>query len=258
VQQYYASHTEDTWMDTVKILTLIGDMSDEEYTIINEKPDRKGCVRLQDINSGKEVLVNSRRIIRDYNDDKESVVIQLGDKHRAKCPKCSYVLDIQQNHTAIKCPEHGISRLIWSNKTMDAETQIAENQTDTPTISETPAEAPSEKVKSEPKSKKKHMVDFEAIANDPNLELWTKKIRFDNATIDSRAHVLIYIVENHCTPDAVSRKLCFNTYDGSSGKNPIPLAEFLGNDEKENKRWYSVKSLEKERKSLTNKGYTKE
>ena len=84
-------------------------------------------------------------------------------------------------------------------------------------------------------------------------ELWEKaQLHFDMPTMDVRAYALL--------ADSPARQLCWNTYNGTLGKqrkrNDLPLTEFAANDQSASHQWHTLKySLEKARQILQKKGY---
>ena len=96
-----------------------------------------------------------------------------------------------------------------------------------------------------------HKPDLAAIAKLESCELWTQgQVTFDHAKFDVAAHVLLFTGEN-------PRKLCFNTYNGTTGKKgeQLPIEAFLKGEKVSGS--YSVKDLDKAREKLTKDGYTK-
>ena len=58
--------------------------------------------------------------------------------------------------------------------------------------------------------------------------------------------------------DDNSRKLCFNTYNGTLGKrgNSLPIEAFQNDEMPEGKRlWFHVKDVDKQRQKLSKDGY---
>ena len=96
-----------------------------------------------------------------------------------------------------------------------------------------------------------HKPDLAAIAKLENCELWTQgQVTFDHAKFDVAAHVLLFTGEN-------PRKLCFNTYNGTTGKKgeQLPIEAFLKGEKVSGS--YTVKDVDKAREKLTRDGYVK-
>lgn len=232
----------------VRILTLEGKVSPEEYSVEIEKADRKGYIALVEVGTNRKVKVNQRRILENCNDG-EAVVVEVGDKYRAVCPKCSFVQEISANDDSITCPDHGETQLHWKK----GERPMADATTTEK------KERPAEDKKVKPTATKRDkptrepiVVEFEKLRNNAAFELWTKKsVQFDHEKIDVQAHVLLFCGDN-------PRKLCFNTYDGTLGKKgkPLPIGAFTKDEEVDGKKpWHPVKDVDKAKAKLLKDGY---
>lgn len=234
----------------VRILTLDGKISSEEYIIEIEKPDRKGLISLIQVNTNRKIKVNQRRVLLN-SDSNDSFAVGSGDKYRTVChePDCTYFSDVSGADESFNCPKHGDSKLNWRNRPM------------TETLTEKPKKEPKPMAKKDKEAKpivKKEKqtpiaVDFHALKT--KFELWTKtSVQFDHEHVDVKAHVLL-IEGKH------PRKFCFNTYNGNLGKKskPLPINEFTHDTEIDGKKpWYTIKDIEKTRTQLTKEGYEKQ
>jgi len=237
----------------VRILCSDARISSEVYIITTTKSDRKGHVTLKEKDTDRQIKVHFRRIFP-VDKNEHAVVIESNGKYRSVCPKCNYVGTINatnSNTEFLDCPSCGKFNLIWLvEKPMEnivAET--TQESVETIEKPKTPRErAP--KVVKEPVT-----VDLNAIAAMDNCELWTKSnVSFDHERITVKSHTLLYVGEN-------PRKFCFNTYNGTLGKesNNLPITEFVQDTvvagAKKEKPWYSVKDVEKARAKFLRDGY---
>jgi hypothetical protein len=228
---------------TVRLLSGDGTVSEEIFTILSSRSDRKGHVTL--LLDGKEIKVHHRRLLPIESAGK-AVVIEMSGKYNALCSKCGFVAEVGPTFT-FNCPSHGDQDLLWvgykPNAIKEAKTANVKH-------------APGSKFKSkENKSMKvKKIVDLQQLSSIPDCELYTQaNVPFDHARIQVKSHVLLYTGDN-------PRKLCFNTYDGTLGKRSeeLPIDAFVANDTQGNGfRWYAVKDLNKTRSKLINDGYEK-
>lgn len=227
--------------DKVRIIELDGKISRSLYALTAPsleaaKADKNGCITLLD-SGGKEVSVNKRRIIL-QSDPNKAIVISNNGRHRAICPKCSYVeqLGLAQRDV-VNCPEHGQFELVWQG-------ECSTMQSDD--------EATDKAAKNKKAPHRPIVVDLKALSSLKNCELWTKTgVRFDHAKIDVQAHTLLWTGKE-------PRKLCFNTYDGTLGKTgkPLPIDDFVANKPQEDKQmWYLVNDIEVARQQLSKRGY---
>jgi hypothetical protein len=220
-------------MQTVRILTIDGKVSDEEYLLETTKPDRKGLLFLTEVGSIRQIKVHQRRVLYDV-DNNDSYAVGSNDKYRAVCPAkgCAELQEVDGRDESINCPKHGKSKLKWKDKPMSSEVNQETKDNN--------------KMKAEAKT-----VDF-GLFDRADLELWSKQTQFDHEKIDVKAHVLLFTGEE-------PRKLCFNTYNGTLGKKggSLPLDAFLSNSCGDTKQWHSVKDLEKARVTLQKSGYEK-
>lgn len=239
--------------ERVRILTLEGHISQEEYVVEIERADRKGHIALYEVGTDRKVKVNQRRVLQNCNDG-DAFVVEVGDKHRAVCPKCSYVAEVTPSDDSITCPDHGETQLQWrkgERPMADAAATTEKQETEAPTASPEVKAKPTPAKKDKP-TREPIVIDFENLKKNPDFELWTKKsVQFDHEKIDVQAHVLLFTGDN-------PRKLCFNTYDGTLGKKgrPLPTNEFVKDEEVDGKKsWYAVKDVEKAKAKLTKDGY---
>jgi hypothetical protein len=236
----------------VCVLTLDGQVSKEIYTIdfpaeiestnTTVRADRKGHIPLREKGTNREIKVHHRRIL-DIELHGKVVVLESGDKYRARCPKCGNVFKVEPSDDSITCPKHGNFELHWIGAKPMADATTKDEKTPKTTKAAKPAKA----AKKPPREPVK--VDFDALTSLDNCELWTKKnVTFDHPGVDVQAHVLLFSGDN-------PRKLCFNSYDGTLGKKStsLPTEDFIAG--RKVKGGFNVKDLEKERTALGNKGY---
>lgn len=228
---------------TCRIICLDGRVSEESYTILSDRSDRKGLVSIAG-RDDRPFMVQNRRILP-TNVEGKVVAIETGGKCRGVCPKCNYVGDIDISQDKMICNLHGPIDVFWvCDKPKTA--SVSKIKTKEVKIMDTTTKA--SKVKVNLKSE----VNLTDIAKLPNCELWTKNgVKFNNERIDVRSHTLIFSGDN-------PRKLCFNTYNGFLGKNKdvLPVVEFINDEPHGGKKpWYYVDDLAKTRKKLEKDGY---
>jgi hypothetical protein len=238
----------------VRILTIEGKISHRNYILEAEKPDRKGLVTVIDPQTGSQIKVNHKRILRGCNED-EALVLTFGERHRAVCARCAFLAEVVPGNEWLECPVHGLVKLCWKEGKLPMSGNVNAVAKAEELKKEVPAKA---KVKSAPEIKPTRIdksaasaIDFNGLVKTNELELWTKKnIQFDHAKMDVRAHVLLFVGDS-------PRKMCFNSYDGVAGKNKtLPIEAFIsGKTTSDKKLWYDVKDLEATRKKLTATGY---
>lgn len=225
--------------EQVRVLNLNGTISQAVYTIQQDKSDRKGHVSLSDT-QGKELKVNHRRIIP-FSTNATACVVEVGDKYKVVCPTCGHVDTIRivaDKYTCSNCTT--TSQCHWIN-TKPLKEIIKEVKTQKPKVQV----AMQKETKETPA-----IVDLAALAKTENCKLYTKKnIKFDHERIDVQAHVLIH------TNETVSRKMCFNTYNGTLGKKltELPVQDFT--EGKESNRFFKVPDLNKLVDKLKKEGY---
>lgn len=241
----------------VRIITTDGRISGEVYEVTVTKSDRRGHVSLRERGSQREIRVQHRRIIP--VDATGAVVIESSGKFRAVCPKCNYVETILSTTTQLTCPLHNTFPL-YGTKPMSTEAAVETTEKPAkPAKPPKPAKEP--KVPTERKKRTATMVDLDAIASTPSVEVWSRATSFDHAATSVKAHVVLFTGAPAVEGVPLSgRKYCFNTYNGSVGNNPQPpIAEFVANTPIEGAKkptpWFEVKNLEKARESLKKSGY---
>lgn len=233
----------------VRILTLDGNVSKEEYEIEVEKADRKGHIALIQVGTDRKVKVNQRRVLTNCGEG-ETFVVESGDKYRAVCPKCNHVQEVTGIDDVMTCPNHGETKLHWK----EGDRPMAEATTADKKEKSAKKEKQPTAVKKEKPTREPIVVNFDELKGKKGFELWTKRsVQFDHERIDVQAHVLLITGDN-------ARKFCFNTYDGTLGKKgkPIPVDAFLKDGEVEGsdkKPWYAVKDVEKAKARLIKDGY---
>lgn len=231
----------------VRILTLEGKVSTEEYIVQVEVADGRGHVQLEEQGSLRTFKVNQRRIIPQSVNNGEAIVVESSNKYRAVCPTCPTVFDITPEHTSIECPEHGIFTLHWLG-----EKPVTDTTTPAANVAAPAKTAQPSTVKKEKKTRTPVTVDLAALSLTEGCELWTKSnVQFNHERIGVQSHALLFVGEG-------PRKLCWNTYDGTLGKKGRPLAieSFVaGESSKDSVPWYAIKNLDKERTKLAEKGY---
>lgn len=256
----------------VRVTELNGSVSKTIYVIAEEeetanpmiRSDRRGLVTVRCPN-GELLKVHHKRIIVDESTI-TAKVFEIEGQLRISCPECLHIELVDSSadqFTCPKCSKDFNTHWIGNTKTMNteaADTVVAEEATKPIKAAKPPkekAEKPpkAEKVPRVPKPKPvATILDLNALAATANCEVWTKgQIKFDHATTDVKAHVLVFTGEN-------PRKFSFNTYNGSLGQkaDALPVDEFVANKSSKDKApWFPVDDLEKLRASLTKKGYAK-
>ena len=125
--------------------------------------------------------------------------------------------------------------------------------TETTTTVKTKNPAPSAK-KAKP-VKELFTPDIDALKALENCELWKKGANFDHPSVGVVTYCLLFDAGDK------SRKYCFNTYNGTTGKRGEPLHtdEFLKDvvvaGAKKERPWYTVADLEKTKAKLEKDGY---
>lgn len=224
--------------DKVRILSLNGTVSKDVYTIEQEKSDRKGHVALLD-SKGKELRVNHRRILP-FATEATACVVEIGDKFKVVCPSCGFVGTIRivsDKYTCENCNnEH---QCHWIN-TKPLKEIIKEAKVIKPKVED----------KMQKETREAVVIDLNALASLPNCKLYTKKnVKFDHERIDVKAHVLVF------NDGQSSRKMCFNTYNGTLGKKlvDLPTQDFI--DGKESSRFFAINDMNKAMEKLRKDGY---
>lgn len=227
--------------EKVKVLNVNGTISNTIFTIQQDKSDRKGHVSLLD-EKGKELKVNHRRIIP-FSTQASACVVEVGDKYKVVCPTCGIVDTIRIVSDKYSCTHCLQSHACHWISTKPIREIIKEAKVNKPKV-ETML-----KDKSEPIA-----VDLSALTSLPHCTLYTKRnIKFDHERIDVQAHVLLYDRLNENVRE--SRKLCFNTYNGTLGKKitKLPIEEFI--DGNESARFFKVMDVAKLKDKLRREGY---
>ncbi len=228
-----------------RVLKVDGTISKETYTLNSSCSNRKGIVEIASPDGGI-IQVQYRRIIPLIDID-TATVIESGNKLRTVCPKCNYIGSLVGSEDFLQCPNCGPVKLLWLSHRPTSESSNKPKKAKQEKNMDNATQAAERKVKTG------LPIDLAAVSKTKGCELWTKKnIKFDNPKIDVRAHVLLFTG----TP---SRKLCFNTYDGTLGKTnkTLPIEAFLQDktDADTRKSWYSVADLQKARNQLQKDGY---
>lgn len=233
----------------VRILRVDGKISPEVYIVDAEKSDRKGHITLKERGATKSVKVHFRRVLP-VSVEGQAAVIESGGKCRAICPNCNYIETVTAVSECLTCPSHGQFQLYWLGAkpmTETVEKKTGKNR-EKSVAGPKPERAP--KVVRQP-----IVVDLDAIASNADCELWTKgDVAFDHERINVQSHTIIFTGTN-------PRKFCFNTYNGTLGKDAdqLPIEEFLADKEvagaKKSKPWFAVADLEKARTKLQKSGY---
>lgn len=239
--------------DEVRILELDGQTSRTIYIIDPQNPnnmvraDRKGHVKLAEKDGTRTVTVHFRRILP-VTVDNEAPVIESGDKFIALCPKCGDAIGVTPSSTEINCAKCGNFQLYWMG---------VKPMVDTATKTK-PTNKKKEKTKVVRESKPPRepiTPDIDGMRALENCELWVKKgVKFDHPSIDVRSYTLLWTGDK-------PRKYCFNTYNGTLGKNgePLPIEHFLEDkpikEAKNHRPWYSIPDLAKVRAKLEKDGY---
>ncbi len=236
----------------VRYLDVAGKVSSNRFTVTTERSDRKGHIVLTEIETGRQIKVNQRRVLPDCAEG-EAFVIQSGDRYRAVCPKCSEVAEVTPSNDAMECPQHGVFKLHWrqgERPMSDTTTTAKQEKPKTPKADRKPSPEKKQKVVREP-----IVVNLDELKKLKSCELWTKNnVPFDHERISVQAHVLLFIGQDY-------RKLCFNTYDGALGRkaSALPTEDFCHNHVNGDGKplWFAVKDIEKEKSKLAKDGYEK-
>lgn len=228
-----------------KVLILKVDGSIESgYTVQEPRSDRNACVLVT--NGTTSFRCQHRRVLPD-NGESVGYVIESGGISVGVCPKCNSTTIIElptaERAVCVAC-KHSYDLLRLGTKmTKTDETKTKkESKEKTARVAKPKTEA----VK----------VDFKALAAMPNIEVWSKTVQFDHPKIVSKAHALLYVGEE-------PRKYCFNTYDGTLGRDagPLPVEQFINNTAivgaKKERPWYVIKNLDKVRETLHKSGFKK-
>jgi hypothetical protein len=259
----------------VQILLLNGEVDKKHYLIVPEpiepvegedeeqipefvRADRKGHVPIREDGTNRFTKIHFRRILplsSNTNSDGSvqwnATVIESTDKYRAICPKCGNVFNVTPDDEHITCPTDGEFELHWIGDKPMADATKTKDPTKDPTATKKP-KAAKKKTPKEP-----IRVNFDELEKLQNCEFYTRRnVKFDHPDVDVKAHCLLYIGDS-------PRKYCFNTYNGALGKKATSLFtdEFIANKAikgaKKERPWFEVKDLDKERASLSKKGYEK-
>ncbi len=219
--------------EPVKILNVDGTISQEHYSVNQEKSDRNGIILL--VNSrGQEFKVSFRRIIP-VDVKAQACVLEAGDKYKIVCPFCrntEVVKHRDNTHTCNKCNE--TSECYWLT-TKPIAINMKAIQKKEKTVKEVPAQTE---------------IDFKTLVSIEGIKLYTKRnVTFDHPKVNVQAHVII------CTLTDPPRKLCFNSYNGTLGKKQaeLPIKELMNGGE--SSKFFEVKNLEATEKQLLRNGY---
>jgi uncharacterized Zn finger protein (UPF0148 family) len=228
-------------------------ITDDVHTII-EGPDYKGNYLLLNETTQKRTRQHPTRILK-INEEGVAVYRHNDTEMRADCPDCKCPQTVEIPQETIQCPEHGKWTINWGTiesgprpASADAGKKMA---TSRPLKSKTKSAAK----KSIGRSKSPMAIDFEAMKQAG--ELWTKTgVDFDYVQYEVKAHVLII-------DDGVnSRKMCFNSYNGTWGKKSKDedLALFISDQRAPGSKtigYYIKVGVENERRKLERSGYVK-
>jgi len=234
-----------------RIMELEGSVSKEVFKV--EAPpdessvvaDRKGCIVLIEEGSNRRIKVHSRRVFP-TSIDGCAPVIGSGDKYLALCPDCGKPHQATAATKEIVCTCGSSHPTKWlGDKPMTSATQEKKKK----------ASKPSAEKKAKP-VKEQFTPDMDALKALPNCELWRKgNVNFDHPGVEVLSYCLLFVNE------ASSRKYCFNTYNGTTGKRGEKLHtdEFIADEPvagaKKERPWYAVKDVTKTKAKLEKDGY---
>jgi len=237
-----------------RILNAEDVITEDVYTIV-EGPDRKGNFLLVNDATQKRARAHPTRILK--LNPEGSPVFRQDTEMRAKCPKCDTTVVAEIAQEEIVCPEHGTFPLDWSKIDAGVRPAVPEPEKKTTGIVKAAKKAKAASgEKTQRRAKAPIQIDFDAMR--AAGEIWTKAgVEFDYPGFDVKAHILLI------EAGADSRKLCFNSYNGTWGKKSKDedLQLFLTNQRGPGNKviGYFVKgTLDQERRKLEKSGYVKE
>lgn len=234
-----------------RIIELDGSISSAQYQVealsCGDKftvADRKGLIALIEVGTNRRIKVHSRRLIPTSLDGK-ALVISSNDKYVAICPSCNTTQQIAANVDEIVCSCGVTSRTEWLGDRPMSDTKTRAKKAEKPTAEK--------KVKT---VKEAFTPDIDALKSIPACQLWRKSnVDFDHPSVEVKSYCLLLEDGDN------SRKLCFNTYNGTTGKRGecLHLDSFLTNtpvpDAKKDRPWYVVKDVAKTKAKLERDGY---
>lgn len=237
-------------MNVARILTVDAKISRELYKIDAEGPDRRGNVCLHGRN--KSIRVHPKRVLPVKTG---GAMVKLKDGRLvATCPKCKHEATVQFGATEIKCNTHGVSVLDWIGLPTGAIPMVERKAVKPiqPGQVRLRRNGASNRIKL---PKEPLTIDFATLK--AKGELWSKSgIRFDYPEFAVLAHALLVTVKG------VTRKYCFNSYNGTWGKKSKQkeIEAFINNQPHNGKSvGFLVKGdVAKERKKLAKAHYTLE
>jgi len=225
----------------VRILDETGRVSDEVYDIVTEKSDRKGHTMVA--LGQRQLKVHSRRILP-IDTIGHAVVVESAGRYRAVCPNCQHLGEYDSETDQITCPDHGQAPLYWLSTKPMRINKVGKVAVKKPAVKKRVITQEGVKVK------QPIVINLDELSKLADCELFTQSnIPFDHARVVVKSHTLI-------CKNGRARKLCFNTYNGTLGKKSkdLPIAEFLA-DQGDEKKWFYISDLDKEKASLAKKGY---
>jgi hypothetical protein len=231
----------------VRVFTPEGKISREVYKVC-ERPDRKGNILLESP-TRQRLRVHQRRLIEPERGD-VALVFQIDNQSRTTCPVCGTGFVLAPDQKTIKCPVHGEFQL---SRNHGARAMTTANDKRARQKADKPKARPANKALVVPVT-----IDFDAIKKVG--QLWTRTgTKFDHPEIEVKTHTILI-------PPAgkrPGRKLCFNSYDGTWGKRPMPFDAdrfaSTGTDTTGKTIGYLLKrTIEQEMAKLRKDGYTQE
>lgn len=247
-REYYEPGT------VVRLMELNGKVSTDKYEITpnEESPtatvrsDRYSRISLTNRTSGVKITANHHRIIPvEY--EGYSLVLESNSRFTAVCNICNCPTEVFSKIEQLNCPNcQHITQVFWPMGV-----QLMNAHSASPNTAKKATTKHPRKTAPPPKANKQESVDMEALKK--RGEVFVKVMSFNHDKIDTRAYVVLL-------PDgAHSRKLCFNTYNGTvNAKKPVPVADFLANKHNGKTRWYAVKDVDKARAEILKKDYKRE
>lgn len=236
--------------DKVRILDATDTITADVYTIV-DGPDRKGNFTIVNDNTQRKSYIHPTRILR-INDG--IAAYRRETDMAVKCPECNREIKIEIAQATCECEEHGRFIINWG--AIDAGVRPAVDEPEK-TVATKPAKKSKSANKPQRRTKTPIAIDFDRMKSVGII--YTKPgVEFDYPGFEVKAHV--FVIED----GEYSRKLCFNSYNGTWGKKDKgdELRVFI--DEKSvahngKKFGYFITStMEQERKKLEKGGYTKE
>lgn len=237
-----------------RILNAEDVITSDIYTI-TEGPDRKGNFLLVNDSTQKRARAHPTRILKLCPGG--SQVYRDGTAMVAKCPTCDAVVHVEIAQENSKChddPTHQEFDLDWSMIDTGPRPALKEPEKKTATKTAKHPKATPQR----PTKQVKVTADIDFAAMRAVGEVWTREgVEFDYPSYDVKAHVLVIADGEN------SRKLCFNSYNGTWGKKnrSDDLHLFIQNATTPSGKtvgYFLKGTLEQEHHKLTKGGYARD